>query len=338
MTTNGNDTQQPRHKMLRLVKETKIDFLKFRPVALVISSVLVILGIIAVLQIFAFANANLGIEFTGGTQMTIVFENDVDIATARSTLLDNGFTSPQVTDGRTTDGYYQLHIKVKEETETDDVSDIPERIQRVIANAYPETDIRDSANMAIGPAVGNELKEKAIYAIIYAIIGIILYIAVRFDFKFGVAATAAMFHDVLAVIGIIWVVNFISPMEFTLLIMTAILTLAGYSLTDTVVVFDRIRENLKKSKKSSVENTVNLSINQVLSRTVVTSLTTLLVVTSIFILGGDVLHDFAFALLAGILIGTYSSIFVASPLLVAWQGGKSKLLGAEAKKKPQTSS
>ena len=333
MTTNdnGNDSAQKAPKMLRILKETNIDFLKYRKFALVISVLLISLGIFAAVQLFITGSANLGIEFTGGTNVTLEFDEIVSIETARSTLIGANFANPQITESRDpVKGTYKLNIRVKEDAV--DVSDIPERVESVLVREFSDVELVGRSSTAIGPAVGNELREKAIYAIIYALIGIILYIAVRFDFKFGVAASIAMFHDVLAVIGIIWVANLISPMEFTLLIMTAILTLAGYSLTDTVVVFDRIRENLKKSKRAPLVTSVNKSINQVLSRTVVTSLTTLLVVVSIFVLGGEVLHNFAFALIVGILIGTYSSIFVASPLLVLWQGGKGKLIGGEVVK------
>jgi preprotein translocase SecF subunit len=168
----------------------------------------------------------------------------------------------------------------------------------------------------IGPAVGESLRQSAVYAIIISIIGMIIYIGLRFDFRSGVAATIATFHDVLAVLGIFFILN----KEITLLVVTALLTLAGYSLTDTVVVFDRIRENLKKfRKKGEFVQTVNKSINDVLSRTIMTSLTSLIVAVVLFFFGGEVLHDFALALVLGILIGTYSSIFVASPIVVEWE-------------------
>ena len=330
---NGNESNRSAPKMLRILKETNIDFLKYRRFALIISTFLVGLGIFATVQIFVTGNANLGIEFTGGTNVTLEFEDPVSIEDARSALISAGYDNPQITE---TPGANKLNVRVKDESALN-VSDVSQAVQTILVNEFSHTSMTAQGSQSIGPAVGNELREKAIYAIVYALIGIILYIAVRFDFKFGVAASIAMFHDVLAVIGIIWVANMISPMEFTLLIMTAILTLAGYSLTDTVVVFDRIRENLKKSKRAPLVTSINNSINQVLSRTVVTSLTTLLVVVSIFILGGDVLHNFAFALIVGILIGTYSSIFVASPLLVVWQGGKGKLIGGEVVKSKRAS-
>jgi preprotein translocase subunit SecF len=151
-------------------------------------------------------------------------------------------------------------------------------------------------------------------AITVSMIAIILYIAFRFEFKFGVAAAIATIHDVFAVLGIFYILNW----EINLLIVTALLTLAGYSLTDTVVVFDRIRENLKRNKKDALPQLVNYSINEVLSRTIITSLTVVIVLIPLVLFGGEVLHDFSIALLMGVVVGTYSSIFVASPLLVVW--------------------
>ena len=155
------------------------------------------------------------------------------------------------------------------------------------------------------------LRNKAIQAIAISLIGVLLYLAIRFDFSFGLAAAAATFHDVLAVLGICWLLN----MEITLLLVTALLTLAGYSLNDSVVIFDRIRENVGKHHQWKFSDIINISINEVLGRTIVTSLTTALVLTALFFFGGSAIHDFSFALLAGVVVGTYSSIFIASPLL-----------------------
>jgi preprotein translocase SecF subunit len=167
----------------------------------------------------------------------------------------------------------------------------------------------------IGPTIGRELRDKAIWAVIFSTIGFLAYIAFRFDFKFGVAAAIATFHDVFAVLGLSWALG----MEFTLLIITALLTIAGYSLTDTVVVFDRIRENLKKHQRDPLIKIINDALNQVLSRTILTSLTTLLAVVVLYLFGGPVLRDFALVLIIGVIVGTYSSIFIASPILLMWR-------------------
>ena len=164
----------------------------------------------------------------------------------------------------------------------------------------------------IGPTIGRQLQKDALLAVTISMIGIIIYIAFRFEFRFGIAAAIATFHDVLAVLGIFFVLN----KEITLLLITALLTLAGYSLSDTVVVFDRIRENLRTRKKEPLEETINRSINEVLSRTFITGITTFLAVAALFFFGGDVIHDFSLALILGVIIGTYSSWFIASPLLL----------------------
>jgi preprotein translocase subunit SecF len=169
--------------------------------------------------------------------------------------------------------------------------------------------------MEIGPTIGQKLQQDALLAITLSMIGIMLYIASRFEFRFGAAAAIATLHDVLAVLGIFYLLD----KEITLLLVTALLTLAGYSLTDTVVVFDRIRENLKVRRRETFENIINNAINQVLSRTVVVSLTVILVLIPLTVGGGEVLHDFSLALLLGVIIGTYSSVFVASPLLALWK-------------------
>ena len=163
-------------------------------------------------------------------------------------------------------------------------------------------------------------------AITISLIGIILYVATRFELRFGVAAAVATFHDVLAVLGIYYLLD----KEITLLVVTALLTLAGYSLTDSVVVFDRIRENLRARRRETTLNIINAGINQVLTRTLITTLTVVLVLVPLTIFGGEVLHDFSLALLLGVLIGTYSSVFVASPLLLVWPGGKGRLLSRGA--------
>lgn len=315
-------------EFFQLLKDTNVDFMGKRYFAFALSGVLVVLGIIAAANVFITGQANLGIEFTGGTSVTLEFQEPLPLDQVRALLIQNGLTNPQITDSNK-GGRYRLYIRVKEEAsgETGTV-EITERIKQLFTDTFPDNPLQPegTSSISIGPAIGEELRQKAIWAIIYSIIGIIIYIAVRFDFKFGLAATVATFHDALAVLGIMWLKNFIWPTEITLLIMTAILTIAGYSLTDTVVVFDRIRENIKKHQRLPLEQLINSSINQVLSRTTITSLTTALVVVAIFVLGGEVLHDFAFALLIGIIVGTYSSWFVASPLLLLWRGRRGKLL------------
>jgi preprotein translocase subunit SecF len=214
------------------------------------------------------------------------------------------------------DNANKVLVRIKKtDVPTDQVVD---KIAAAFTTAFPDDKVTVDSSSAIGPTVGKALQKDALLALSIAMLCIIIYIAWRFEFKFGLAATIATFHDVLAVLGVFFVLH----KEITLLIVTALLTIAGYSLTDTVVVFDRIRENLKLRQKDNLIDIINSSINEVLSRTVVTSLTTFLTVFALFLIGGEVLHGFAFAMMAGIIVGTYSSIFVASPLLYVWRGSK----------------
>ena len=199
------------------------------------------------------------------------------------------------------------------ETGTERVQD---KIGAIITKAFPDRKFQVLESNMVGSSVGRSLKRDAIIAIILSMLGIVIYIAWRFNFVFGVAATIATFHDVLALLGIFYLLHF----EMNILFITALLTIAGYSLTDTVVVYDRIRENMAKMKsRSDIGKVINVSINEVLSRTLITSLTVLLVLAALLIIGGPVLFDFAFALFIGVMVGTYSSIFVASPLIYLWR-------------------
>jgi preprotein translocase subunit SecF len=198
---------------------------------------------------------------------------------------------------------------------TGEVAGTAEVVQHALRKEFGDNPLTVEATTEVGPAIGKELQQKALIAIAVSLAGIVVYIAWRFEFRFGVAATIATFHDVLGVLGVVFILN----KEITLLIVTALLTIAGYSLTDTVVVYDRIRENLRTRRKEQLGDIMNASINQVLSRTVMTSVTTLLAVLALYLLGGEVLHDFAFALMLGIVVGTYSSVFVASPIIYEWR-------------------
>jgi SecD/SecF fusion protein len=184
-------------------------------------------------------------------------------------------------------------------------------VTKILTTELPAKNFILESQSEIGSSVSSTLREKAFFAIILSLAGIVIYLAIRFDLRFGIGALIATVHDILCVIGICWIMN----VEFTLLIITALLTLAGYSINDSVIVFDRIRENLHKSEKNSLTDVINLSVNQVLSRTIVTGLTTILTILALFFLGGSVIHDFSFTLLMGIIVGTYSSVFVASPIL-----------------------
>jgi preprotein translocase subunit SecF len=292
---------------VEILGKTNFDFVGKRYFAYGISAVLLFLGALALIQISRGA-ANMGIDFAGGTSIQVKFERPVDLGAVRQALSQGGIRDSepqQFADGRSV----MIRLKRGEATGT------AQQVQDALRSGLKDTPFTVEASTEIGPAIGKELQKKALLAIAISLAGIVVYIAWRFEFRFGVAATVATFHDVLAVLGIVFLLN----KEITLLIVTALLTIAGYSLTDTVVVYDRIRENLRARRKESLGDVMNASINQVLSRTAMTSLTTVLAAAALFFLGGEVLHDFAFCLMVGILVGTYSSWFVASPLIYEWR-------------------
>lgn len=302
--------------MFEIIGKTNFDFIGMRKYTLIFSGTLVILGFITLIQIGRGA-ANLGIDFSGGTSVQLKFEKALPIDEARKALADHDFPDAElqeITAGN------KLLIRVKEQNTIE--QKVAERIVETFKADFPDNNFVVDSSTEIGPTIGQALQQKALVAIFFSAVGIILYIAARFEFRFGVAAAIATFHDVLAVLGIFYLLD----KEITLMLVTALLTLAGYSLTDTVVVFDRIRENLRYRKRETLEQILNNGINQVLSRTLVVSLTVLLVLVALFFFGGEVIHDFSFALLIGVIIGNYSSIFVASPILLAWKGSQGKLL------------
>ena len=302
--------------MFEILGKTNIDFIGKRNYAFIFSGILAALGLLTLVQI-ARGQANLGIDFAGGTAVQLKFEQPIVIDDARRVLSANGFGDAelqQFTNGN------RLLIRVKQQNTIQE--DVANRLVQLFEKEFSTNKFVVESSTAIGPTIGQELQKKAIVAVVFSMIGIILYIAVRFEFRFGIAAAIATFHDVLAVLGVLYLAN----KEITLLIVTALLTLAGYSLTDKVVVFDRIRENLKFRRRESLEQVINGGINQVLSRTIVVSLTVVLVLVALFFFGGEVIHDFSFALLVGVIVGNYSSIFVASSILVVWRGTGGKLL------------
>ncbi|MCK4223670.1 MAG: protein translocase subunit SecF [candidate division Zixibacteria bacterium] len=299
--------------MLQILKKTNIDFIGKRYYAFAISGILVIFGLAAFVAIFL-GKADLGIDFAGGTMLQGYFEKEVKIGELRAALSRNGYDDAFIQSlHREHPNYFLIRVKA---TTDEDVTQTSSDILSVLAKEFPQSKFNMDSVDGIGPAVGKTLQRQARWAVLLALAGILLYIWIRFDFRFGVAATITTLHDVLLVLGIL----FMLQKDITLLVVTALLTLAGYSLNDTVVLFDRIRENLKLfRKRGNFPSTINASINEVLSRTIITSLTTFAVVFTLFLVGGEVVHDFSLALMIGIVVGTYSSMFVASPIIMEWE-------------------
>jgi len=311
--------------MMRFFGETKIDFIGKRNVAFTISAVVIIIGII-----FMFINGlKYSIDFIGGGSLELDMTPNtetaaiVSIEDIRQTLRDGGIEDAEIHELHDMDEKRLIKIKIqgtsKEDAETDsskvDLIKKGELIKEILKNKFPDNYKSETRNLVIvGPKVGEELKGKAILAIFWALAGIIIYIWWRFEFKFGIAAIAALVHDILITLGIFAIFG----KEISLPMVAALLTIVGYSLNDTIVVFDRIREDIKKYRKQTYADIINKSINETLGRTIITSLTTFLVVLCLYIFGGTVINDFAFALLIGVIVGTYSSIFIASPILVGY--------------------
>jgi len=293
--------------MMEFLGKTSIDFVGKRNISFVISAIISLIGIFAIIQMSR-GVANMGIDFTGGTSIQLKFDKLVPIADARKALHTGGiaeFELQEVKEGN------KLLVKLPRKSALA-VGKAAEIVPAAFTKALPDLQVIIESTTEIGPSIGDKLRKDTIVAVAISMLGIICYIAWRFDFKFGVGAVVATLHDVLAMFA----VYFLTGKEFNLLFITAVLTIAGYSLTDTVVIFDRIRENLHKDLKGSLHKIFNNSINETLSRSIITSLTTFLAAVSLFVWGGEVIHDFSFALLVGIGVATYSSVFVASPVVL----------------------
>ncbi len=300
---------------MRFFGKTQIDFVSMRKKAFMISAIVILAGIISLI---VQGGPKYSIDFTGGISLEIDLNSinpnavEVDLDGLRDLVKKEGYKDAVIQTSKGNEGKQYFIIKIKG---TEDVGDA---LVKTLRTAYatnidtPDHFIRSQDH--VGPKIGEELKTKAIMAIFWSLLAIIIYIWVRFELTFGFAAVVALFHDVLITVGIFS----LTGKEMSLTIVAALLTIVGYSLNDTIVVFDRIREDLKIYRRESYEKVINHSINETLSRTVITSLTTLLVVLALFFKGGSVIHGFAFALLIGVVVGTYSSIFIASPILVEY--------------------
>lgn len=293
-----------------LFKDANYPFMKWRKYAFAVS---LLLTVIPIASIVAHGGLRYSIDFTGGTLVQVEFDQPVATETLRAALGDMpGLESFEVQRfGEPEDVVIRAQVPPGEEEEFG--GRIRDQLQ-----AAPELEGRTFEIMrseAVGPKIGDELKSQALMAILYALILILIYVAIRFDFKFGAAAIVATLHDIVVSVGVFSLMN----KEISLAVVAAFLTVVGYSLNDTIVVFDRIREDLRAMRKESYEELVNRAINETLSRTIITGGTTLLVLLFLYFLGGEVIHDFAFALIIGILIGTYSSIMIAAPVVVEWK-------------------
>lgn len=298
---------------MRIFHNTNYDFLGKRKKFYAVSAAIILLGFIV---LFTTKSIPLGIDFSGGTEIQIKFEKDIDISDLRSAMDDAGFAGMEI---KSMGSERDVLLRTPLQEEGQLVSD---KIQTGIKGKFADNSFEVLRTDKVGPKIGAELRRNALFAVLFSLIAILIYLSFRFQFVFAMGAVIALFHDVLMTISVIAIANFIFPglrLEFNQSMLAAFLTLVGFSSNDTVIVFDRIRENMKIHKNDNVLDVMNHSINATLSRTVITSGTVFLTVLVLFIFGGEVNRSFAFTFGVGIITGTYSSVFIASALVVDWK-------------------
>ena len=299
---------------MQLIKpDINLDFVGKRKVAFIISLVVIAVGMASLLFN---GGPNYGIDFAGGTLVQVKFEQPTDAAAIKKAMVGLDVGTPVVQSF----GDDQNEFLIRVEQASGELQGLSVEIKTALEQTYAKGDVDIRRVEMVGPQVGKDLRNKGVKALFYAMLGLLAYISWRFEFRFAVGAIIALVHDVLITLGAFSVFG----KEIDLPIIAAFLAIIGYSLNDTIIVYDRIRENSGKHHKESFDFIVNRSINETLSRTLLTSGTTLLVVMALFVLGGGVIHNFAFAMMIGVLVGTYSSIFVASPVLIFWQDRAAK--------------
>ncbi len=294
-----------------IASDTQFDFMGKIKMTLVISGLMILVGMSSVVLS---GGLKYGIDFSGGTLIQLQFKTAPDIDEIRDGLKSVGLGESTIQEFGS-----KRDILIRVQRSEEKLEAVGSKVRNSLGAKFNKEDITVARVEMVGPKVGKDLREKAFLSILYAIIGIVIYISWRFELQYAIAAIIALIHDVLVTIGAFSIFD----KEFTLVIVAAFLTIIGYSLNDTIVVFDRIRENLRRRGKNTLVEIINASINQTLSRTLLTSGTTLLVVVALFLFGGEIIHDFSFALLVGIFVGTYSSIFIASVFLVYWDSRNS---------------
>jgi preprotein translocase subunit SecF len=305
--------------------DTRIDFMGKSRIAIGISLLLIIISLASLFM----RGLNFGIDFTGGTVIEVGYREAVDLGDIRNALAGEDLGQTQAQNfGTARDVLIRIAPR-----EGQNSAQLSEKVLNVLRKQHPDVEMRRVE--FVGPQVGEELTEQGGLAMLYALIGILIYVSLRFEYRFSAGAVAALVHDVIIIIGLFSV----TQIEFDLTVLAALLAVIGYSLNDTIVVFDRIRENFRKMRKGSPSQIMNMSINQTLSRTVMTGLTTLLVLVALYVFGGETIHSFALALISGVVVGTYSSIYVASAAALSLGVSKADLLpakkeGAEADRRP----
>jgi preprotein translocase subunit SecF len=298
-------------------RKTHIDFMGKRRFAFALSIVLIIVSITALVTM----RLNLGLDFTGGTLIEVSYPSAVEVADVKANLRKADVTDAVVQQFGTAS---DIVVRVPPRSENESSAELSTVVLSALQQGV-EGEVLMRRVEFVGPQVGDELTEQGILAVVYALIGIFLYVMFRFQWRFSVGAVVALVHDILISLGVLSLLR----VEFDLTVVAALLAVIGYSLNDTIVLFDRIRENFPRMRKGAPTEVVNTSVNETLSRTVMTSTTTLLVLIALFIFGGEIIHAFAFTLIVGVLVGTYSSIYVASSTLLYLGVSKYDLLQVE---------
>ncbi|MFP6637034.1 MAG: protein translocase subunit SecF [Nitrospinaceae bacterium] len=286
--------------------DTHIDFMGKIKMTAAISGLVILIGLGSIVLS---GGLRYGIDFAGGTLIQLKFKTPPDIE-----LIRDGLKSISLGESTIQEFGTPLDILIRVQRSEEKLEAVGSKVRNSLADKFHKDSITIERVEMVGPKVGRDLREKALLSILYAVIGIVIYISWRFELQYAIGAIIALAHDVLVTMGAFSILD----KEFTLVVVAAFLAIIGYSLNDTIVVFDRIRENRRRKGKNTLVQTINASINQTLSRTLLTSGTTLMVVISLFFFGGEIIHDFSFALVIGVLVGTYSSIFIASVFLVYW--------------------
>ncbi|HIK57917.1 MAG TPA: protein translocase subunit SecF [Nitrospinaceae bacterium] len=286
--------------------DTHIDFMGKIKMTAAISGLVILIGLGSIVLS---GGLKYGIDFAGGTLIQLKFKTPPDIE-----LIRDGLKSISLGESTIQEFGTPLDILIRIQRSEEKLEAVGSKVRNSLADKFHKDSITVERVEMVGPKVGRDLREKALLSILYAVIGIVIYISWRFELQYAIGAIIALAHDVLVTMGAFSILD----KEFTLVVVAAFLAIIGYSLNDTIVVFDRIRENRRRKGKNTLVQTINASINQTLSRTLLTSGTTLMVVIALFLFGGEIIHDFSFALVIGVLVGTYSSIFIASVFLVYW--------------------
>lgn len=292
---------------MQIIKsETQFDFVRLMKPAVLLSIAVIVIGIVSLIW---HGGPNYGIDFAGGTLIQIKFQNETPAEKIRAAFKTIGF------EGSIIQNYGPNEVMVRTAEIGSDTKGLTTRVDEALGTAFGKGSYEVRRIEMVGPKVGKDLTRKALLAIIFSWIGILVYVGVRFEFRYALGGIIALVHDVLIMITFLSLFN----KEFDLNIVAALLTIVGYSINDTIVIFDRIRENVRKNIRQSLTDIINMSVNQTLSRTILTSLTLLIVLVILFLFGGAVIHDFAFALLVGTVAGVYSTVFIASPIVLLFE-------------------